>query len=105
VLKVISRSTFDLQTVLETLVESAARLCDADMASMNRPKDGAWQMVSSYGYDPPTIKNYRNAIIPAGRGSTAGRAAHEGKSISTMSKPMLSTPRRDRSEALAIARY
>ena len=79
VLKVISRSTFDLQAVLDTLVESAARLCDADMASINREKAVAYQQVASYGYSPEFQVYMRDHPIPAGRGSIVGRTVMQGK--------------------------
>src|SRR5262249_14545165 len=52
VLKVISRSTFDLQAVLDTLTGSAARLCRADRAAIRLAKDGAYHHVASYGFTP-----------------------------------------------------
>src|SRR5204863_10097201 len=50
VLKVISRSAFDLRTVLQILVESAARLCDADKASVIRKRDKAFYRAEAYGF-------------------------------------------------------
>jgi GAF domain-containing protein len=73
VLKVISRSTFDLQTVLETLVQSAARLCGADMANLLRPKGEALQFAASYGHGRKYREHMESYAIPVGRGSVAGR--------------------------------
>src|SRR5262249_2271291 len=56
VLKTISRSTFDLKSVLQTLVESAGRLCGADYATITRQKDGVLFFAEAYGYSSDFIE-------------------------------------------------
>ena len=81
VLKVISRSAFNLQTVLDTLVESAARLCHSDSASIHRPQDEAHPCIASYGLSPEFQQYLRDHPIARGRGSVLGRVVSEGKII------------------------
>src|SRR5262249_7101090 len=79
--KGISRSTFDLKSVLQTLVESAGRLCDADYATITRQKDGVLFFAEAYGYSSEFIEYVKAMPVERGRGTATGRALLEGRVI------------------------
>jgi GAF domain-containing protein len=81
VLKVISRSTFDLQTVLNTLTESAAQLCEADKGAIMMREGNAYRIRANYGFTEEAVQYGLNNPLQLDRGSATGRAALEGRAI------------------------
>ncbi len=81
VLKVISRSTFDLQIVLDTLIQSAAKLCEADKGAIFKRDGDLYRWSANFG-NPPELEAFARAHpFQAGHQSVTSRVALEGKAI------------------------
>ena len=81
VLKIISRSSVDLETVLDTLVETVARLCRADQAAMFRRRDDKYHLVAAHGLSAEAKKFMITHPFAPDRGTTSGRVVLERRAV------------------------
>jgi signal transduction histidine kinase len=103
VLKVISRSAVDLETVLDTLVQTVARLCRADQVYMFHLRHDLWHLVADYGLSAAAREFFQTHPFTPGRGSTSGRAALERRAV--LIPDVLQDPEYTLSEGQVTAGY
>jgi PAS domain S-box-containing protein len=103
VLKVISRSLVDLETVLDTLVETVARLCRADQVYMFHLRHDLWHLVAAWGLSAEAREFFLTHPFTPGRGSTSGRAALERRAV--LIPDVLQDPEYALNEGQKIAGY
>jgi len=102
VLKVISRSTFDLQPVLETVAETAARLCGANMAQITSREGEIYRVVAAVGYSPEYSAFLETHPVTLGRGTLTGRVVLEGRAVQIAD--IASDPEYKRIEAITLGK-
>lgn len=81
VLKAISRSAFDLQPILETLIENAVRLCSASHGGLSRFDGEQFLLAAAFGSSPELLSFQQRTAIRPGRDSAVGRAALERRTV------------------------
>jgi two-component system, NtrC family, sensor kinase len=101
VLKVISRSTFDLQAVLDTLAESAVRLCSGDRSVIRRRVGDTYPLAATYGFSPEQRVERDQYLKTPDAGSIFGRTLIEGRTVHV--PDILADSRYKQSEAAYVA--